>query len=194
MDTITNYREIAVFRALIKRWRTIGGVAGVLGVMVIAGGSMGLGGVGPVSGTMQELALSAEDGFSDIADAGGHRRNVETLQERGTLEGTECGPGEFCPGTPIQRWVMAVWLVRAVDDAEPDPAGISRFSDVDAGEWWSPYVERLADLGITRGCAVKPALSCPSDPVSRQQMASFLVRAFQLKPAPGNRFIEHLSL
>ena len=165
--------------------------------MVIAGGSMGLGGVGPVSGTVPGLSSSdvevvweAEKGYSDTADAGVHRPNVETLRERGIMEGTECGPGEFCPGDPIQRWVMAVWLVRAVDDAEPALAGSSRFSDVDAGRWWLPYVERLADLGITRGCAVEPARFCPSDPVTRQQMASFLVRAFRLEPARGNRFVD----
>ena len=128
--------------------------------------------------------MEADEGYSDIADAGGHRQNVEALQERGILEGTECDPGEFCPTEPIQRWVMAVWLVRAVDDAEPDPAGSSRFSDVDAGEWWLPYVERLADLEITVGCAVEPARYCPTDPVTRQQMASFLVKAFHLEPAP----------
>ena len=179
------------------RRRFTRGAAGVLGAMVIAGGSMGLGGVGPVSGTVPGLSSSdvegaweAEKGYSDTADAGVHRPNVETLRERGIMEGTECGPGEFCPGDPIQRWVMAVWLVRAVDDAEPDPARSSRFSDVDAGRWWLPYVERLADLGITRGCAVEPARFCPSDPVTRQQMASFLVRAFRLEPAPGNRFVD----
>ena len=190
-----------MFKADTLRGRLIRGVAGVLGAVVVAGGSLGFGGVGPVSGTVPESALSsdvegvleAEKGYSDLADAGVHRRNVETLQEKGILEGTECGPGEFCPGRPIQRWVMAVWLVRAVDDAEPHPAGSSRFSDVDAGEWWLPYVERLADLGITRGCAVEPARFCPADPVTRQQMASFLVRAFQLKPAPGNRFIDVLD-
>ena len=192
--------RIAVFRAVILRWRAVRGVAGVVGVMVVAGG-MGFGGVGPVSGVVQEFAvlsgvegvLVAEEGYSDIAGAGVHRRNVETLLERGVLEGTECGPEEFCPAGPIQRWVMAVWLVRAVDDAEPDPAGSSRFSDVDAGEWWLPYVERLADLGITLGCAVEPARFCPADPVTRQQMASFLVRAFQLEPAPANGFIDVLK-
>ena len=169
--------------------------------MVIAGGALALGMVGPVSGEMGQPGLSSEvegaleagEGYSDIADAGGHRGNVEVLQERGILAGTECGPGEFCPTEPIQRWVMAVWLVRAVDDSELDPGGFSRFSDVGAGEWWSPYVERLADLGITRGCVLEPALYCPADPVTRQEMASFLVRAFQLKPASGNGFIDVLE-
>ena len=85
---------------------------------------------------------------------------------------------------------MAVWLVRAVDEAPPAAVGSSRFVDVDTGEWWLPYVERLADLGITRGCAVEPARFCPADPVTRQQMASFLVRAFQLERETSNRFAD----
>ena len=115
---------------------------------------------------------------------------METLAGRGVLDGTECAPGRFCPKDPIQRWVMAVWLVRAVDGAAPAAVVSSRFVDVETGEWWLPYVERLADLGITRGCAVEPARFCPGDPVTRQEMASFLVRAFQLEQGTSNRFAD----
>ena len=64
------------------------------------------------------------------------------------------------------------------------------FVDVDTGEWWLPYVERFADLRITQGCAEEPARFCPGDPVTRQQMASFLVRAFQLEQEPSNKFAD----
>ncbi len=140
-----------------------------------------------IVGGMMVGPVSAAEGFSDIADAGAHRANVETLAEWGILEGTECAPGRFCPKEPIQRWEMAVWLVRAVD-FEPDAVEGSRFADV--GVWWLPHVERLADLGITRGCSVKPALFCPYEPVTRQQMASFLVRAFQLEQEQSNTFAD----
>ncbi len=85
---------------------------------------------------------------------------------------------------------MAVWLVRTVDQTQPDPVKSSHFEDVEAGQWWLPYVERLADLGITRGYSAEPVQFCPTDPVTRQQMASFLVRAFQLQPEPGNKFAD----
>ena len=141
-------------------------------------------------GMNTELSVSVVGSFSDIAEAGGHRANVKTLAEEGILDGTECSPGKFCPNEPIQRWVMAVWLVRAVDETEPDAVGSSRFGDVDADEWWVPYVERLADLGITRGCSTEPVLFCPTEPVTRQEMASFLVRAFGLEPVSGNKFAD----
>ena len=130
------------------------------------------------------------EGFSDIAEAGVHRANVDTLARLGILDGTECDPGKFCPTEPVQRWVMAVWLVRAVDKAEPAETETTRFVDVDAQEWWMPFVERLADLAITRGCALEPARFCPTEPVTREQMASFLVRAFHLVSEPGNRFAD----
>ena len=170
----------------------------VLGVVLVAGGTPGMGVVGPVNAT--EAVYSSNDGelvflggggeFSDLTEAGVHRANVETLAERGILDGTECAPGQFCPNKPIHRWVMAVWLVRAVDEIEPGAVETSRFVDVDVEAWWMPFVERLADLGITRGCALEPARFCPTEVVTRQQMASFLVRAFQLEPETGNRFVD----
>ena len=75
---------------------------------------------------------------------------------------------------------MAVWLVRVLDGADPDPVTSTRFVDVDPGEWWMPFVERLAELGVTNGCELDPAEYCPEDPVPRAQMATFLTRAFVL--------------
>ena len=185
-------RLVSLKRSLVRR------LAGGLGVVLIAGGMVGFGPSGPAAATEPGPLVSdnaavlqvAGEVFSDIADAGGHQANVETLSDRGILEGTECGPGQFCPRDPIQRWVMAVWLVRAVDGGDPADPGSSRFEDVDVSQWWSPFVERLADLGITRGCSTEPARFCPTDPVTRQQMASFLVRAFQLEPEPENKFTD----
>ena len=121
------------------------------------------------------------DGFGDVV-SGVHASAVDALARLGVFEGTECGEGLFCPGEPVRRWVMAVWLVRVVGAPLPD-AGGSRFVDVDPGVWWSRHVEALADLGITEGCASQPARYCPDGEVSRAQMASFMARAFSLEPS-----------
>ena len=128
--------------------------------------------------------------FSDLADAGVHEGPVRALASEGVLDGTGCGGGRLCPGEAILRWEMAVWLVRVVDGADPLPVGSSRFEDVDGGVWWAAHAERLADLKITVGCSREPARYCPEDPVSRGQMASFLVRAFDLEPAPAAGFVD----
>ncbi len=85
---------------------------------------------------------------------------------------------------------MAVWLVRVLDGADPPPIEASRFADVDASQWWAPYVERLADLLITKGCSLEPARFCPTETVTRAQMASFLVRAFDLLGGRSSRFTD----
>ena len=115
---------------------------------------------------------------------------VEALTADGVLAGTGCGSGLFCPGDPIPRWLMAVWLVRVVDGQDPEQVDVSRFADVDAGQWWATHVERLAELGITVGCAREPAQYCPDDPVTRAHLATFLKRAFVLDPAVPRGFAD----
>jgi hypothetical protein len=46
---------------------------------------------------------------------------------------------------------------------------------------FSDFIEDLNTRGITAGCAVgPPALYCPNDPVTREQMAAFLSLTFGL--------------
>ncbi len=84
---------------------------------------------------------------------------------------------------------MAVWLVRVLDGTAPPPAA-SRFVDVDPDIWWTPYVERLAVLGVTVGCATGPARFCPDRSVTRAEMATFLTRAFDLGAASSFGFVD----
>ena len=112
-----------------------------------------------------------------------HEAALEALAGRGILDGTECADERICPNRAIERWAMAVWLVRAIDGREPLAVSTSRFADVDTDEWWLPYVERLAELRITAGCDVRPLRFCPDRPVTRGEMASFLVRALDLEAA-----------
>ena len=118
------------------------------------------------------------------------RQPISALAADGVFVGTECAPARFCPTDAVARWVMAVWLVRLLDGADPVGVGSSRFADVDESEWWAPYVERFADLGVTDGCATEPARFCPTETVTRARMASFLVRAFDLPGAPSAGFAD----
>lgn len=123
---------------------------------------------------------SVASSYSDIEEAGRHRAAVEALEAAGLFSGTECRTGDFCPNDPLPRWVMAVWMVRAVEEGEPPEVDSTVFSDVDGDVWWARYVQRLSELGITHGCATNPAQFCPDEEVTREQMASFLSRAFGL--------------
>ena len=83
---------------------------------------------------------------------------------------------------------MAVWLVRIIDGQDPTQPTEPRFADVGTDLWWAGHAERLAELGITLGCSTEPAEYCPDRPVTRAQMASFLVRAFEIAAAEVSGF------
>ena len=117
------------------------------------GGLTGPSGVASAVSGPESLQSS---GYSDIGEAGSHQGAVEILRTEGLFDGTECEPGWFCPNEPVQRWVMAVWLVRILDGGDPILEAGSRFSDVDQNQWWDKHVARLAALDITRGVCHKP--------------------------------------
>lgn len=129
------------------------------------------------------------DAFDD--DAGDiHEPSINRLAAKGILDRTECGQRRFCPDDPLPRWVMAVWMIRILDQIPDSSTALTRFEDVDPGAWWTPYVERLAEIGVTKGCNTDPLEYCPDQPVSRAQMASFLVRALSLPPASPAGFAD----
>ena len=130
-----------------------------------------------------------EPGFDDVPE-GNQRLAIDAIRNEGIVDGTECGPDLFCPRQPIKRWMMAVWLVRALDGADPGPVTESRFADAPPDRWWVPYVERLAELEVTQGCDTRPARFCPYDLVTRGQMASFLARAFDLGAGRPSGFVD----
>ncbi len=141
-------------------------------------------------GVVLAPAASAADDFSDIGQGGSHAANIRALNADGVFAGTECGVGLFCPGQPLARWTVAVWLVRVIDGEEPSSTDTTRFADVDAEQWWAAHVERLAELEVTVGCAQDPLRFCPDAPVTRAQTASLLVRAFGLEAAEPHGFTD----
>ena len=91
---------------------------------------------------------------------------------------------------------MAVWLARAIRDKDGRFNGQALhgqdISDAQYGfidvhrhaGWWGQYVGILAVTGITAGCSTDPhPRYCPYAFVTRAQMATFLVRAFDLPEA-----------
>jgi len=100
--------------------------------------------------------------------------DVAALAEAGVTAG--CNPpanDRFCPGDVVTRGQMAAFVVRALEL----PAGSTGFVDT-AGGIFADAASALAAADITRGCN-PPANDryCPSQVVTRGQMAAFLVRA-----------------
>ena len=124
--------------------------------------------------------------FTDTSSDAYYSDAVTALADSGIFDGTECAEGMLCPHEPIDRKTMAVWTVRALDGQEPAPASGDRFTDVDPGSFHAPFIERMAELGVTSGCG--DSTFCPHDTVTRAQMAVFLTRAFNLDPGPDPGF------
>jgi hypothetical protein len=142
--------------------------------------------------SMVGLALAATlppgGTFSDD-DGNIHEASIEAIAAEGITRG--CNPpinDLYCPSETVSRGQMAAFLVRALSltDRLDDP-----FTD-DDGSVFEADVEKLAAAGITRGCNPPDnTLFCPNDPVTRGQMAAFLVRAMGYTDAgDGDLFVD----
>lgn len=136
-----------------------------------------------IHGGDRQRGDSPDNFFWDIDASGSlHGWNLSLLAADGILDNTECGLDLICPGLALERWVVAIWLVRVIDGEDPEPLGFNRFEDVHPGLQWAAHVERLAELGIVAGCSSNPARFCPQGTVTRGQMAVLLARAYELQP------------
>ncbi|HNC09572.1 MAG TPA: choice-of-anchor Q domain-containing protein, partial [Anaerolineales bacterium] len=117
--------------------------------------------------------------FPTFTDTVGHFAEdwIEALKNDGVTSG--CGAGIYCPENPVTRAQMAIFLLKAKHGASfsPPPA-TGTFADVPTSHFAAAFIEQLAAEGITSGCAV--GLYCPENAVTRDQMAVFLVKAFDL--------------
>lgn len=144
-----------------------------------------------IHGDDRQRGDSPDNFFWDLDTSGSiHGWNLSRLAADGVLDDTECGLDLICPGLLIERWVIAVWLVRVLDGGDPEPLGYNRFEDVHPGLLWAAHAERLAELGIVSGCSAEPARFCPQAPVSRAQMATVLARAFNLESDTGAGYVD----
>lgn len=126
-------------------------------------------------------ALSISGTFTDD-DGSVHEPDIQAIAEIGVTQG--CGPSLYCPDDVVTREQMASFLVRALG-LQPLSSGpfVDLLPNVHAGD-----INALAAAGITLGCDTDRY--CPTDPVRRDQMASFLTRAFELAPATSAGFVD----
>jgi hypothetical protein len=119
--------------------------------------------------------------FSDVDPSHWSARWIEQIYADGITQGCGVSPLRYCPFEDVSRADMAIFLLRAKYGAgyTPPPASGTVFADVPASHRAAAWIEQLADEGITTGCG-DGSIYCPSDPVTRWQMAIFLVRAFSL--------------
>ena len=131
---------------------------------------------------------TGQSGFTDIAQAGVHQRNVECLRGSGITQGVTATT--YAPQANTSRAQMATFIANMVDFATANdaPGGATvpalptaaasqdRFTD-DETSVHENNINRLAQAGIVQGTG--GTNFSPSDPVSRAQMASFVANAIR---------------
>ncbi|MCZ2150634.1 MAG: SBBP repeat-containing protein [Bryobacterales bacterium] len=122
--------------------------------------------------------------FADVPAGHPFYDSIQLMRFYGVTTG--CTITNYCPDAPTTRGQMAVFIVRALLGTDNFPVpGTQFFADVPAGHPQYRYIQKLRDLGITNGCTASNY--CPDDPVTRGQMASFLIRG-RLAVLPSQPF------
>jgi S-layer family protein len=145
-------------------------------------------------GQQKKWTLHIGNSFTDVPAASGFYRFVETLLHRGVTAG--CQPLLYCPDSPTTREQMAAFVLLAKEPPgyAPPPCGQpSVFADVPFANPFCRWIEELARRGVVSGCG--GGNYCPTQPVTREQMAVFVLRTLDpaLVPppcAPPNLFAD----
>ncbi len=127
--------------------------------------------------------------FLDVSQADSFHDYVESVLRNGITAG--CGAGNYCRDNPVTRAQMAVFLLKAKHGSTyVPPACAGVFGDVACPSAFADWIEQLAAEGITGGCG--NGNYCPNNPVQRNQMAAFLLKAEHgsayVPPACGGLF------
>jgi hypothetical protein len=112
--------------------------------------------------------------FADVPPADPFYAYIQKLVRHGITAGV--GGGAYGSTSPTLRQQMAVFLMKAIHGicyVPPSCSGV--FTDVPCPSSFADWIEAFAAEGITGGCG--GGLYCPNNPVRRDQMAVFLLKA-----------------
>ena len=126
-------------------------------------------------GTTATLIKGWVANFLDVPTGHLFHAFVATLVSNGITSGV--GGGNYGVDAPTLRQQMAVFLLKAKFGLcyTPPPCTPGFFGDVACPSVFADWIEALANEGITGGCG--SGNYCPANPVRRDQMAVFLLKA-----------------
>ncbi len=117
------------------------------------------------------LPASSTNAFSDDGGSS-HHSSINALAAAGVTNG--CQPGRYCPTSTVTRGELATFIMRAL---RLQPVSRDYFND-DNGSVHEPAINAVAAAGISTGCS--SGKFCPTQSVTREQMAGFLANALGL--------------
>ena len=129
------------------------------------------------NGETKTWALHVGETFLDVSASDLYYSFIESIAHYEVTAG--CGNDNYCSDASVSRAEMAVFLLKSRygRNHAPPPATGTVFGDVHAGDFAADWIEELAALGITAGCTATDY--CPNDPVTREQMAVFLLKTLE---------------
>ena len=129
-------------------------------------------------GYVPPACVAGSEVFGDVPASSPFCRWIEELSRRGVVSG--CGGGNYCPGNPVTREQMSVFVLRTLDPALNPPACAppNLYVDVPETSPFCRWIEELTTRGVVTGCG--GGNYCPSTPVTREQMGVFLAVTFGL--------------
>ena len=136
-------------------------------------------------GSLNDVTVSNTDGsagtlkngwiadFLDVPPSQQFYSYVTTLVRNAITVGV--GGGNYGVAAPTLRQQMAVFILKAKHGVcyVPPPC-VGMFTDVPCSSNFAPWIEAMANEGITGGCG--GTNFCPTNPVRRDQMAVFLLK------------------
>ena len=138
--------------------------------------------------------LSVE--FDDVPTSNIFHDDIITIATSGITGGCNTGTS-YCPGASVSRAEMAVLLLKSkygADHVPPPPPVDPIFPDVPADAFAAAWIDELAGLQITAGCGDGSGNYCPDAPVTRGQMAVFLLKTLlgfdHVPPPPTGIFAD----
>jgi glucose/arabinose dehydrogenase len=146
---------------------------------------------GTLSINGENFTVAQGAAFADVPTTHPFYNDIGKLSGRGVTVGT--GNGNFSPDQPVLRQEMAAFIIRAVGDFNPPMPVTQRYMDVPPENPFYAFIDEMAVRGITVGCDQDGLFYCPGDPVTREQMAAFILRAVgDPNPAtpPSQRFTD----
>jgi hypothetical protein len=136
-------------------------------------------------GSVNDLVVTTSDStngtlikgwVADFLDVPGSQQfyaYVTTLVSNGITVGV--GGGNYGVDQPTLRQQMAVFILKAEHGlCYTPPPCVGMFTDVPCSSNFAPWIEAMANEGITGGCGA--GIFCPTNPVRRDQMAVFLLK------------------
>ena len=136
---------------------------------------------------VMEDGLTSVVPFNDVPPSDPYFDYVSLMSSYGITAGCEAVPPLYCPTAPVTRAQMAVFVMRGLDIATGATLSYpptAYFQDVPSSgvtdSIYFPYVQAIAQLGITVGCQTSPALYCPDASITQAQMAVFMIRGWML--------------